>query len=80
MLDSSACVWLAMALITVGLLLKTAIFPLHGWLPPAHANAPAPVSALLSGLVVKGCFYLLLRLWFQVFAPVATPAVGHACL
>lgn len=69
--------WLAIALITVGLLLKTAIFPLHGWLPAAHANAPAPVSALLSGLVVKGSFYLLLRLWLQVFAPVATPAVGQ---
>lgn len=58
----------ALALMTVGLLLKTALFPLHFWLPPAHANALAPVSAILSALVVKGSFYLLFRLWFDVFA------------
>jgi multicomponent Na+:H+ antiporter subunit D len=47
-----------------GLLLKTGLFPFHVWLPPAHGSARAPVSALLSGLVVKASFYLLLRLWF----------------
>lgn len=62
----------ALGLMTAGLLMKTALFPLHFWLPPAHANAPAPVSALLSALVVKASFYLLLRLWFEVFAGVAT--------
>lgn len=51
-----------------GLLLKTGLFPFHVWLPPAHGSARAPVSALLSGLVVKASFYLLLRLWFT-FAP-----------
>jgi len=68
-------VWLALAAMTAGLLLKTALFPLHFWLPPAHANAPAPVSALLSALVVKASFYLLLRLWFQVFPEALTPAL-----
>ncbi len=58
----------ALALITIGLLLKTALFPMHFWLPPAHANALAPVSAILSGLVVKGSFYLLFRFWFEVFS------------
>ncbi len=56
---------LAVALMTAGLMAKGALFPLHGWLPPAHAAAPAPGSALLSGLVVKGAFYVLLRLWFE---------------
>ncbi len=60
---------MAVATITVGLLVKAAIFPLHGWLPPAHAEAPAPVSAALSALVVKGALYLLLRLWLSVFPP-----------
>lgn len=57
---------LAGALMTVGLLAKMAVFPLHLWLPPAHAGAPAAGSALLSGLVVKGAFVLLVRLWFWV--------------
>lgn len=70
-------VWLAVALMTLGLVLKTALFPLHFWLPAAHANAPAPVSALLSALVVKASFYLLLRLWFQVFAVVLPPVAGQ---
>jgi len=59
-------VWTAAALMTCGLLAKTALFPLHLWLPPAHANAPAAASAVLSGLVVKGSFFLTLRLWFYV--------------
>ena len=42
-------VWLAAGLMTAGLLAKTALFPLHLWLPPAHANAPAAASAVLSG-------------------------------
>jgi formate hydrogenlyase subunit 3/multisubunit Na+/H+ antiporter MnhD subunit len=49
-----------------GLLLKTALFPFHFWLPPAHGSAPAPVSAVLSALVVKAGFYLVLRLWVDV--------------
>ena len=57
---------------------KAALFPLHFWLPPAHANAPAPVSALLSALVVKGAFYILLRLWFEAFPALMTPAVAQA--
>lgn len=69
--------WTALATLTVGLLLKSALFPLHFWLPPAHANAPAPVSAALSALVVKGSFYLLLRLWFQTFPGLVTPAAGQ---
>jgi multicomponent Na+:H+ antiporter subunit D len=56
----------AIALMTAGLLLKTALFPLHFLLPAAHASAPAPVSAALSALVVKTGFYVLLRIWFFV--------------
>ena len=58
---------LIMGLMTAGLLLKTALFPLHFWLPSAHSSAPAPVSALLSALVVKASFYILWRLWIVVF-------------
>jgi formate hydrogenlyase subunit 3/multisubunit Na+/H+ antiporter MnhD subunit len=61
---------------SAGLLMKMAVFPLHFWLPPAHANAPAPVSAVLSAVVVKAGFYLLLRLWFGGL--VAAPSIGIA--
>ena len=56
----------AVASMTAGLLAKTALFPLHLWLPPAHAGAPAAASAILSGLVVKASFFIVVRLWFQV--------------
>lgn len=64
--EAKPIVWVAAALMTTGLLAKTALFPLHLWLPSAHSNAPAAASAILSGLVVKGSFFLLLRLWFYV--------------
>jgi multicomponent Na+:H+ antiporter subunit D len=59
-------VFVAAGLMTAGLLAKTALFPLHLWLPPAHANAPAAASAILSALVVKASFFLIVRLWFNV--------------
>lgn len=66
-MDAGPHARLAAALMTAGLLMKTALFPLHVWLPPAHGSAPAPVSAVLSALVVKASFYLVLRLWMDVF-------------
>ena len=64
--------WTAAALMTVGLLAKTALFPLHLWLPPAHAGAPAPGSAVLSALVVKGSFILIVRIWFDAMPGLLT--------
>jgi formate hydrogenlyase subunit 3/multisubunit Na+/H+ antiporter MnhD subunit len=71
--------WLAAGLMLAGLMAKTALFPFHFWLPPAHGGAAAPVSALLSALVVKASFYLILRLALDVFpslAASAAPALG----
>jgi formate hydrogenlyase subunit 3/multisubunit Na+/H+ antiporter MnhD subunit len=62
----------AASLMTAGLLAKTALFPLHLWLPPAHAGAPAAASAILSGLVIKGSWFLVVRLWFDVLPGVVT--------
>ena len=72
----SPVAWAALGLMSAGLVLKTALFPLHFWLPPAHASAPAPVSALLSALVVKASFYILLRLWLEIFSPMAGGVAG----
>lgn len=66
--EASQVTWTAQGLMSAGLILKIALFPLHFWLPPAHASAPAPVSALLSALVVKASFYILLRLWLEIFS------------
>lgn len=63
--------WIALALMSGGLAVKAALFPLHGWLPPAHASALPPVSAVLSGLVVKGAFFIFLRLWIDLFGGLA---------
>jgi len=64
--------WAAATLMTVGLLAKTALFPLHLWLPPAHAGAPAAASAVLSALVIKGSWFLVVRLWFDAMPQVVT--------
>jgi multicomponent Na+:H+ antiporter subunit D len=61
--------WIALGAMTAGLLAKTALFPLHLWLPPAHAGAVPPASAILSALVVKGSFFVVVRLWLTM-APV----------
>lgn len=68
--------WTALGLMSAGLILKTALFPLHFWLPPAHASAPSPVSAVLSALVIKASFYILMRLWLTVFGPLAGDGVA----
>lgn len=52
----------ALGLLATSFLVKAAVFPLHVWLPDAHAIAPSPVSAVLSGLVVKVGILGLLRL------------------
>jgi multicomponent Na+:H+ antiporter subunit D len=54
---------LALAVLAVGFLVKAALFPVHIWLPDAHAIAPSPVSAVLSGLVVKMGLLGLIRVY-----------------
>jgi multicomponent Na+:H+ antiporter subunit D len=56
-------------LMIVGFGLKAAIFPFHAWLPDAHSSAPSPISAMLSGVLIKAVgIYVLFRLFFNVFA------------
>jgi multicomponent Na+:H+ antiporter subunit D len=75
-LEGGAAALVAFGLISAGLLLKTAIFPLHVWLPGAHASAPGPVSAVLSALVVKVSLVLLYRLWFFTGTELDTARAG----
>ncbi len=57
---------LAMALLVLGYGTKVGLAPMHSWLPDAHSQAPAPVSALMSGVLLTVAFYALLR--FKVIA------------
>jgi multicomponent Na+:H+ antiporter subunit D len=57
-------VYMIFSLILVSLGVKSGLVPLHFWLPDAHSMAPSPVSALLSGIVLKISIYGLLRLSF----------------
>ena len=53
---------IAFVFIMSGLGVKSAFFPVYNWLPKAHGAAPASISALLSGLLVKSGLYLFIRI------------------
>jgi len=56
-------------LLISGFGMKAAMIPFHAWLPDAHSSAPAPISAMLSGVLIKAVgIYALLRLFFNMFA------------
>ena len=58
----------ALALFIAGFGLKAALVPFHAWLPDAHPSAPAPISAMLSGILIKTLgIYALVRVVFNVF-------------
>ncbi len=46
----------------IGFGVKAALMPFHSWLPPAHAEAASPISALLSGVILKSGVYMMMRL------------------
>ena len=50
---------------------KAGLLPLHVWLPEAHPAAPSPVSALMSGVMLKTAIYGLLRVTFDLLARAA---------
>ncbi|RSM85286.1 hydrogenase [Kibdelosporangium aridum] len=52
---------IAVVLLILGFGTKAGLAPLHAWLPDAHSQAPAPVSALMSGVLLSVAFYAILR-------------------
>jgi hydrogenase-4 component F len=62
---------IAVALLIIGFGTKAGLAPLHAWLPDAHGQAPAPVSALMSGVLLSVAFYAILRV-----KSIADPALG----
>ncbi|HMK78641.1 MAG TPA: hydrogenase 4 subunit F [Xanthobacteraceae bacterium] len=62
---------LAFVFVLIGFGTKAGLFPMHAWLPDAHSEAPSPVSALLSGVLVNCALFVLIR-----YSAIVTPATG----
>lgn len=67
--------WILIAL-TGGFAVKMAVIPVHMWLPDAHSEAPAPMSALLSGVIISAGAYAILRLSLGMIFPAVGIAFG----
>ena len=65
--ENKTALWTAGLLTLVGFAAKAGSFPLHIWLPTAHPAAPAPASAVLSGVIIKTGIFGILVLSTQVF-------------
>lgn len=71
---TSRIISLVSVLFLMGFGLKSALVPFHAWLPDAHPSAPAPISAMLSGLLIKSLgIYTIIRIFFSVLG--ASPQV-----
>jgi hydrogenase-4 component B len=70
--------YMAAFLILLGFCIKAGIWPFHIWLPYAHPAAPAPVSALMSGVMIKVALYGVIRL--LVFGDLNSIAVACVAL
>jgi multicomponent Na+:H+ antiporter subunit D len=78
-LNAPGVVAVCAALFLLGFGLKAALIPFHAWLPDAHPSAPAPISAMLSGLLIKvSGVYAMTRIFFHVFG--LTPALSQVLM
>ncbi len=71
---ASGALLIGLALLTAGMGLKMAMFPMHGWLPDAYTYAPSAATALIGGLMTKVSALVLMRILYGVFEP------AHAAL
>ncbi len=72
-LTGQIATWPAILLV-IGIAIKAGCWPFHLWLPAAHPAAPAPVSALMSGVMVKTAIYAFLRFFIVQRAIQSTDA------
>lgn len=78
--DYPHAIWIALSFFLVGFGIKSALFPLHSWLPDAHSSAITPASALLSGLAVKGYIIGLIKVFFSAIGIFVFTSLGIAGL
>lgn len=67
--DAPWAVTAAYGFIILGIAMKLAVFPLHGWLPEAYNRAPSVATALLAATSTKVALYLFIRMHYSVFTP-----------
>lgn len=78
-LNAGPVLGIVTAFFLLGFGLKAALVPFHAWLPDAHPSAPAPISAVLSGLLIKvSGVYAMTRIFLNVFG--LTPALSAVLL
>ena len=63
---STYAIKIAFTLIFVGLGTKAGLAPMHTWLPDAHSEAPSPVSAMMSGVLLNLALYVILRFYIII--------------
>ncbi len=63
----SAWLYIAAVFVFVGFGVKTAVVPLHTWLPDAYSSAPSPITAMLSGIVIGPGIYVIAKVFFSAF-------------
>ncbi len=68
-ISTPTILYFLIGLIIVGFGIAAAVAPFHTWLPDAHPAAPAPISAMLSGVVIKAGVYGIIRLLALVLHP-----------
>lgn len=66
-LQTSQAILIAFIFVMLGMWIKMALFPLHGWLPNAYSYAPTAASCLIAPLMTKVSVYVMIRLMFDVF-------------
>ena len=65
---SANIILMVSVLFLMGFGFKSALVPFHAWLPDAHPSAPAPISAMLSGVLIKSLgIYALIRIFYNIF-------------
>jgi multicomponent Na+:H+ antiporter subunit D len=75
-LEKNNALLMATGLFIVGFGLKAGLVPFHAWLPDAHSSAPAPISVMLSGVLIKVLgIYALIRVFYNVIG--ITPVVSN---
>ena len=67
-------------MLLIGFLVKMAAFPFHTWLPDAHSEAPTPISAMLSGVMIKCGAYGMARILLTAFGQIVLQASDYLAI